>query len=191
MTELLRRVCRSILRVVDLVYHWRHESQAVGPMMLISPAIHEGPDKTFADGTTIHAGDPIGAIHFDNQVTASLDNRSSKTAALHFMRLLKESLVVLARKSVDEPGYARFAAYCGITWLPPHGVQLGFKTEPLPEGRRKRFLLRFFRVLIWIVAPASETRTAARPEPIAFWMTRKQLLAQYAPGSQHQPKAQA
>lgn len=177
MTGLLRGLFRRILRLVDIVYHWRHKSEPVGPMLLVNAAVHDGPDKRFADGTLVRQGDVIGAIHFDNRVTAKLVSRSSRAAALQFMGLLKESLAALARKSVDEPEYARYTAYCGITWLPPHGAKMGFETEPLPDSGRKRYLMRFFRVLVWIVAPAPDTRTPAQLEPIAYWMTRKSLLS--------------
>jgi len=80
---------------------------------------------------------------------------------------------------VEDPDYARYPVYCGITWLAPHGEKLGFETEPLPEGDRKKFLMRFFRVLVWIVAPAAETRESAKLEPIAFWMTRARLQELY------------
>lgn len=179
MTAALRGIFRFLLRGVDLVYHWRHHSEAVGPMLLVNQTVHEGPDKQFADGTLVKQGDVIGAIHFDNRVTANMVGRSSRAAALHFKRLLAESLAALAKKSVDETAYARYPAYLGITWLPSHGARMGFETEPLPPGRRRRFLMRFFRLLVWIVAPAKETRAIARFEPIAFWMTRKQLLARH------------
>lgn len=179
MTGLLRALSRPLLRVVDIVYHWRHKSEPVGPMLLVNAAIHDGPDKQFADGTLVKHGDVICAFHFDNRVTANLTSRSSRAAALEFKRLLVESFTALARKSIEEPGYAQYAAYCGITWMPPHGAKLGFETEPLPEGDRKRFLMRFFRILVWIVAPAKDTRGSARFEPTAFWMTRKTLHSLY------------
>lgn len=177
MTTLVRGVFRLILRVVDVIYHWRHGSEPVGPMMLVNKTVHDGPDKELADGTLVRHGDIIGAIHFDNRVTSRMASGSSRAAALHFLRLLRESLAALAQKAATDPAYSRYPAYVGITWLPPHGAKLGFETEPLPEGDRKRFLMRFFRLLVWVVAPAEETRASAKLEPIAFWMTRKQLLA--------------
>ena len=177
MTRLARGFLRLILRVVDVIYHWRHKSEPVGPMMLVNESVHDGPDKVFADGTLVKQGDIIGAIHFDNRVTSRLASHSSRAAALRFVRLLRESLAALAQKAANEPVYARYPAYVGITWLPPHGVKMGFETEPMPEGGRRRYLTRFFRLLVWVVAPAQETRDSANPEPIVFWMTRKQLLA--------------
>ena len=107
------------------------------------------------------------------------------------MKLLIGSLVVLAHKSVDDPGYARYPAYCGITWLPPHGEKLGFETEPLPEGDRKKFLMRFFRILVWVIAPAAETRESANLEPIVFWMTRNKLQELYLDNGAASRKRQA
>lgn len=176
MTVLLRGLLRLVLRCVDFVYHWRHHSEAVGPLLLVNASVHDGPDKEFADGTLIRHGDTIGAIHFDNRVTAKFTSRSARAAAIQLLRVLMQSLEVLAQKSVDDPEYARFKVYRGITWLPSHGATVGFETEPLAEGRRRRFLTRFFRVLVWAVAPSAETRTSAHVEPIVFWMTRTQLL---------------
>ena len=189
MAEVLRSISRLLLRGVDLVYHWHHKSEPVGPMLLVNASIHDGPDKRFEDGTLIRHGDAIGAIHFDNRVTAGMAGRSSRAAALEFKRLLVESLAALARKSVDDPDYSGFTAYCGITWIPPHGAKLGFETEVLPDGGRKRYLMKFFRVLLWVVAPSKETRKSARLEPIAFWMTRKRLLELYL--EQESPQAGA
>lgn len=179
MTALLRGLFRRILRIVDVIYHWRHGSEAVGPMLLVNASVHDGPDKQFADGTLVRQGDVIGAIHFDNRVTANIASRSTHAAAIEFRRLLVDSLAALARKSADSPGYARYPVYCGITWIPPHGARLGFETEPLPDSGRKRFLTRFFRFLLWTVTPAEDTRASMRFEPIVFWMTKKSLLSLY------------
>ena len=176
MTTLARGFLRLILRVVDVIYHWRHKSKPVGPMMLVNAVVHDGPDKAFADGTLVKQGDVIGAIHFDNRVTSRLASHSSRAAAQRFVRLLLESLAALAQKAANDSAYARYPAYVGITWLPPHGVKMGFETEPMPEGGRRRYLTRFFRLLVWVVAPAQETRDSAKPEPIVFWMTKKRLL---------------
>ena len=189
MTELLRRVCGFLLRGVDFVYHWRHHSEIVGPMLLISPSVHSGPDQTFEDGTLVREGDNIGAIHFNNQTTIKLRSHSSRAAASHFMKLLIESLEALARRSVDDPVFQKYSAYCGITWLPPHGGKLGFVTVPIEDSPRKKNLRRFFSLLVWIVAPAEESRKAAKPEPIAYWMTRKQLLSQYLEDRRQEERA--
>ena len=179
MTRLFRGLMRLVLRLVDLVYHWRHKSEAIGPMLLVNPIIHDGPDKQFADGTIIHHGDRIAAIHFDNRVTGNFTSRSSRAAALEFLRLLFESLEALAQRAANDPDYARYPVYQGITWFSPHGMKMGFETEPMADSHRRSYLMRFFRVLVWVVAPAKETRGRTQLEPTVFWMTRQQLLDRY------------
>jgi len=177
---MLRESARYLLQFVDWLYHRLHRSEPVGPLMMVSHGVHKGPDKHFNDGTVLVEGDAIGDFHIDNRIIAQLNPRSSRAAALRFGRLLYESFGELARKSVDEAGWSRYRAYRGVTWMPPHGqTTFGFETEPLEEGPRKRFLGVFFRVLVWVVAPAAETRASVSIEPTVFWMTRKQLLKNF------------
>ena len=171
-----RLLLRGVLRLVDKVYHWRHQSVPVGPLVLVSPATYEGPQKRFIDGTVLQPGDPIGEIHFDNRVSARFVGQTSRTAAISMLSVLRKSLRELAGKAVAEKPFCEYRAYRGITWMPPRGKSIGFEHEPLPESPYKRYLERYFKLLVWVVASARETRDNAMIEPVAFWMSRDELL---------------
>lgn len=175
----VRLLLRGVLRLVDRIYHWRHKSVAVGPLVLVSPATFEGPQKRFNDGTVLQPGDPIGEIHFDNRVSARFVGQTSRTAAISFLGVLRTSLSELAGKAATEAPWREYRAYRGITWMPPRGKSIGFEHEPLPESDYKRYLERYFKLLVWVVASAKETRENAKIEPVAFWMTRDELLSHH------------
>ena len=131
----------------------------------------------FADGTRLAAGDFIGTLHFNNVRFTQLDGETSRRAALHFMRLMLESLQILANKARRDPAFSDLAVYHAVSWLPPHGQRVGFITQPFPDRAKKRLLAAYFRLLVWAFAPAEQTRASARPDPTIYWITRKELLA--------------
>jgi|TARA_Y100000310_G_scaffold224384_1_gene226214 hypothetical protein len=177
---LLRATVRFLLRGIDHLFHWHVQAKPLGPILMVGHARHRGSTKVFADGTEIVDGDVIGSFHLNNLVAAGLTGRSARAAALQFAKQLRESLEIMALKARDDPVFSQYKVYRSVTWIPPHGARVGFVSEPLPPGLRRSLLAAFFRVVIWGIAPAEETRMLARLEPTTYWLTRKELIRQFS-----------
>lgn len=100
--------------------------------------------------------------------------------ALRFAQLMLESMRILADRTRRDPQFSALAAYYAVSWLKPHGQRIGFFTQPFPAGLKKRLLTGYFRLLVWVFAPAAQTRATAHLNPTIYWLTRRQLLRRFA-----------
>jgi len=175
----VRQIAQSALGRVDDLYHQRHRLQPVGEILYVGRARYRGPARQFADATRLAPGELVGTLHFNNARFPQIDAASSSRAALRFVRLMLESMQILASRAREDPLFSDLAVYHAVSWLPPHGRRIGFTTEPFPPGPRKRLIAAYFRLLVWAFAPAEQTRAAARPDPTIYWLTRTQLLHRF------------
>lgn len=178
--EWLRGIVLCGLRWVDGCYRLLYRLRPAGEVLYVGRSRYRGAAMEFADGTQLTPGDYIGTLHFNNARFTQLDGASNRRAALQFAHLMLESLQVLAHKARHDPAFSDLAVYHALSWLPPHGERIGFVTRPYPHGVARRLHAAYFRLLVWAYAPASKTRASARPEPTLYWITRRQLLRQFA-----------
>jgi hypothetical protein len=175
----VRQITQSCLRRVDDLYRNRHRLQPVGEILYVGRSRYRGPTMEFADGTRLAPGDLVGTLHFNNARFPRIEADTSRRAALRFVRLMLESMRILADRARQDPLFSDLAVYHAVSWLPPHGQRIGFITEPFPDGPKKRVLAAYFRLLVWAFAPAEQTRTSARPDPTIYWLTRKELRRRF------------
>jgi UDP-N-acetylglucosamine:LPS N-acetylglucosamine transferase len=175
----VRQVTQSCLRRVDDVYRNRLRLQPVGEILYVGRSRYRGPAMEFADGTRLAPGDLVGTLHFNNARFPQIEADTSRRAALRFVRLMLESMHILADRARQDPLFSDLAVYHAVSWLPPHGQRIGFITEPFRNGPKKRLIAAYFRLLVWAFAPAEQTRASARPDPTIYWLTRKELLRRF------------
>ena len=178
-SERVRQIMQGALRKVDGLYQRRHRLQLVGEVLYAGRARYDGPAREFADGTRLAPGDCIGTLHFNNARFPQIEADTARRAALRFVRLMLESMRMLAHRSGQDAAFSDLAVYQAISWLPPHGQRIGFITEPFPGGPRKHLMSAYFRLLVWAFAPAEETRASATPKPTIYWLTRKELRRRF------------
>ncbi|TXF10960.1 YkoP family protein [Pelomicrobium methylotrophicum] len=178
--EWLRHIVQHGLRGVNGCYRLLHRLRPAGEVLYVGRIRYRGAAMEFADGTRLTPGDFIGTLHFNNARFAQLDGESNRRAALQFARLMLESLQILAHKARHDPAFSDLAVFHALSWLPPHGQRIGFITQPYPHGASRRLRAAYFRLLVWAFAPAAQTRASARAEPTLYWITRKELLRQFA-----------
>jgi len=174
-----RALARNVLDVVDEIYRRRHRLRPVGPMLYVARARYRGPHRQFADGTRLAPGDTYGELHFDNSRIAALGEGSRSRTGVRIGRLLRDSFATLAEASSADPGLRDLDSFHGVTWLREHGGRVGFVSEPLPDGLRRRLLALHFRLLRWVFAPSLHTGVRDTPAPRSFWLTRNELLANF------------
>ena len=76
----------------------------------------------------------VGRLHFNNARFLEIEAETSRRAALRFVRLMLESMHILADKARQDAMFSDLAVYHAVSWLPPHGQRIGFVTEPFPDG---------------------------------------------------------
>jgi len=178
--EGLRRIVQYGLLGVERFYHWRHRLLPVGEVLMVGRQRHRGPAMRFPDGTRLEPGDPVGTLHFNNARFLRIEADQARRAALRFARLMRESLRELAQRARTDAPFSDLTVFQGLTWLPPHGRRVGFITQPCPDQMNTRWRSAYFRLLVWAFAPAPETRVRAGAAPTVYWLTRAQLLQDYA-----------
>jgi hypothetical protein len=179
--SVFQQFLREVMLAVDRGYRRRRRLQPVGPVLLVGRESYDGPAKTFPDGTTLAAHSAVGTLHFNNEFTTALVAPDRHRFGLKFGRLMRASMTELARLA---DGWRRegIEVYRGVTWLRPHGLRVGFTSEPFPEGLRRNLLIAHFRLLAWMLGPAGG-RPRQLPEPRVFWITRNALEQHFGSGS--------
>lgn len=175
-----RGVLARLFLIYDKAYQVVFRLRPINDFLFVNRAVYKGPERHFADGTVLYPGDAIGIIHFNNSFMSQLQERSGnsnsgKRAAFAFSATFVSSMRKLAQQLGASPGLMDLKVVSGVTWFKAHGRSIGFETEALPPGRRKRFLRAHFRVMLKVLFPHVAERENHRLEPHRFWTTRKQL----------------
>jgi hypothetical protein len=177
----LWKAVNRIFLLYDACYRLLHRLHPVDGFLYLKAARYRGEPRIFGDGTVLHDGDAIGIIHFNNRYLArahaEADSQGGgRRAAFVFGYAFIGSMHNLALELRHNPSFSDLAVITGITWFKPHGGKIGFESEALPEGRRKRFLKNHFRLLLYALFPRLAERESARLEPHRFWLTRDRLI---------------
>lgn len=175
-----RLLARRILGRIDVGYRRTHELQPVGPLLHLGIARYRGATLLLPDGARILDGAPVGQLHFDNSRAAEVQAAGRLQAGVRFARLLRDSFAELAARAQTDDGIRELGLYEGVTWFQPHGREVGFVSEPLPSGLRKRWLAAYFRLMVWTFAPVAATAAAVEIEPRRFRISRAALIENFA-----------
>ncbi|MCC7548946.1 MAG: hypothetical protein IT532_14390 [Burkholderiales bacterium] len=177
--EALRSLTRTALHGIELGYRHAHHLQPLGRVLLLGRGRHRGPAIALDDGTCIERDCAIGVLHLNNLGFDGMHTTSAVSAARAFGREMLVSMQALADAARGDPRFTDVQAFHATSWLPPHGSRLGFVATPLPPGPGTRMRAAWFALLLWAFAPAQETRRLARPQPHAYWLSRRCLLERF------------
>ena len=181
----MRVMVRFLFRLIDLVYHWRYQSEPIGDLLMIGRTEYAGKEQTFEDGTVVRDGDLIGTFHVNNRVIEKVNDLSATAtgAALELRKLFQRSLEELAGIAVRDQQYSGIQVYRGVTWVPRRGRQLGFFTESIPDGPRKTVTIWISRLMMFGMSPARVGKKSQKIDLTTYWLTKNQLLKRYLPTS--------
>ena len=180
MIGLVRQLVRRLLAGIDALYRRAHGLQSVGPLLYVGVHEHRGTTIELTDGTRIDAGAVIGRLHFNNARASAVAVEGRLQAGVRFARLLRQSFAELAALVQGDQALANVQLFEGVTWFRPHGTAVGFQTEPVAPGLRKRWLTAYFRLLIWGFAPVAQSAAMSEVEPRVFRISRRALVAHFA-----------
>lgn len=153
-------------------------------------------ELTLSDGTKVLRGETIGELHFWNEHIPPMPKDGPDLAwGLQFHRLMRRSLIELARYIEDAPEWKGVRAFRGETGVDAHdGLEqaveaigrLGFDLFPLGRSvsRLKPFLEFWENIylwgLIWTFNPASLKRKRLLDlRRCEIWISRRRLLERY------------
>lgn len=153
-------------------------------------------ELTLSDGTKILKGETIGELHFWNERIPPMPKDGPDLAwGLQFHRLMRRSLIELARYIESAPEWEEVRAFKGETAVDsPEGVKqateligrLGFDLLPLGRSisRLKPFLEFWENIylwgLIWAFNPASlKGKRLLDLQRCQIWISRRRLLERY------------
>jgi len=176
----LRGLARRILEGVDVLYRRRQRLTPVGPVLYLGVVpLHEA-TLELANGTRLERGTPIGHLHFNNARAAAIPAANRVQNGVRFARLLRLSLAELATRARDDVALRNVPVYEGVTWFAPHGDAVGFESDPVPDGWRRRLLRAHFRLLLWAFSPTADRRAFAEVSPRRFRISRDALIGSFA-----------
>ncbi len=176
----VRRAVRRLLEALDVFYRRRLKLTPVGPILFLAIEPLHAPALELADGTRLPRGTPIGQLHFNNARAAAIPAASRLQNGVRFARLLRHSLAELAARARDDVTLRDVPVYEGVTWFAPHGAAVGFESDPIPPGWRRRLLQTHFRLLLWAFSPTADRRALADVSPRRFRISRAALIGNFA-----------
>jgi hypothetical protein len=162
--NVVRPVVRRALEQIDALYRRRLRLTPVGPMLFVGV----GQERFIAH------------LHFNNARAAAIPASTRLQNGVRFARLLRQSLAELAARARDDALLRDVVAYEGVTWFAPHGGAVGFESDVIPAGWRRRLLTAHFRLLLWAFSPTADRRALAEVAPRRFRISREALIGHFS-----------
>jgi hypothetical protein len=180
-----RSSSRRAIAVYDRAYRLLHRldrpEATIGPALRIEVCRCYRP-VTLTDGTIVHRGDRIGALHMNNEHVQALhvDGADAMTLGLAFRRAVLASMRALAHEAVPGAPLAELPAFVAVTILHRGLLRIGFERD------RSQLVLpgvvaAYQRALLAALHPAGALRLIRLGDRHAarVWISRRRLLTLY------------
>lgn len=165
--------------------YWRrkHQVEKFDELLSFSFENYSGEPRVMNDGSRVEPGDRLAILHFNRECFMNSSGKPQDYIrnALRFRKLILSSLKRLANELEANEKFGRVKAFHGVSWLPPHGEKLGFVIERLPDSARNRARSFYFKLMISAFFPHIAASEKQRIQPHAYWLTRGNLLKNFAP----------
>jgi peptidoglycan/xylan/chitin deacetylase (PgdA/CDA1 family) len=142
---------------------------------------YAGPPMDLRAGTTLHSGDYIMEIHFDNQMLfeLGLNSRSTLQIGIKIIREMERTLPEMARELIATPNGDKVKALYGVSMIHRGAESLGYGTYDLPRGLFSWMTNIYLRILIRVIHPEGNEKVRTKGEmlsPRMLIMPREILL---------------
>lgn len=165
--------------------HWRrrHGVEKFDELLSFSFEQYAGESRIMNDGSRIEPGDWLAILHFNREcfINSSANPKDYIRNALRFRKLLLSSFKQLAHDINANEKFVMVKAFHGVSWIPPHGEKLGFLIERLPDSTLNHVRKFYFKLLLKVFFPHIATAEKNPIQPHAYWLTRNNLLKNFAP----------
>ena len=173
------RLLNTCYRRYDRAYCRWHKLEPVGEFLQVKKEHYQGEPQVLRDGTQVTAGDPILALHFNNDYMAQLHAGNAKASSRRVVWLFGKALIS-SMTQLHEDLQTHYAPYeikaiTGVTWFKTHGDIVGFESYPMPPSWRSRLLHWQFRLLLLALFPQLKAHRNSELVPHRFWLTPEQL----------------
>jgi peptidoglycan-N-acetylglucosamine deacetylase len=143
---------------------------------------YSGPPLDLRGDTTLHSGDYVMELHFENQMLFELsrDSRSDVQTGIKLIRQVERALPDLARELGTVRRGDQVKGLYGVSMIHRGSESLGFETFELPRGLFAWMTNIYLKVLIRVIHPEGNQRVRHKAEklsPRMLLMPRDVLLA--------------
>lgn len=175
-------------RAYDVAYRWFHGVEELpvegGSVLRISVERYRGPRVALADGTVVLRGDPVGIIHFNNELIRTFHNGAADPArvGIRMLRAFHRSLETLARLSESHPRYRTVKGFTATTIFHQGPRRAGFEIFPPRSTFSARIVAAYARSVLARFHPrgAERVRRARFTHARVIWISRAELCRRYA-----------
>lgn len=143
---------------------------------------YSGPPLDLRGDTTLHSGDYVMELHFENQMLfeMGMNSRSELQTGIKIIREVEKALPHLARELGKAPHGDKVKGLYGISMIHRGSESLGFETFALPRGLFSWMTNIYLRILIRVIHPEGNNRVRNRGDKLAprmLLMPRDMLLS--------------
>ncbi len=142
---------------------------------------YSGPPLDLRADATLHSGDYVMEIHFENQMLFDLgmNSKTELQIGIKIIREMERALPDMARELAAAPKGDKVKALYGVSMIHRGAESLGYGTYDLPRGLFSWMTNIYLRVLIRVIHPSGNQRVRERGEtmtPRMLIMPREILL---------------
>ncbi|WP_052475801.1 polysaccharide deacetylase family protein [Cohnella kolymensis] len=143
---------------------------------------YAGPPLDLRGDTTLHSGDYVMELHFENQMLFDMgrNSRSSLHTGIKLIREVERALPHLARELSTAPHGDQVKGLYGVSMIHRGSESLGFETFDLPRGLFSWMTNFYLKVLMRVIHPEGNERVRHQGEklsPRMLLMPRDILLS--------------
>ncbi|MCD9023080.1 polysaccharide deacetylase family protein [Cohnella silvisoli] len=180
---LFKKLIVTIWMLWEKVFHFLFRLRPVGEGKSFNYRVrrYAGPPLDLRADTTLHSGDYIMEIHFENRMLFNLgmNSRSTLQTGIKIIREMEKALPDMARELSTTPNGDKVKALYGVSMIHRGAESLGYGTYDLPRGLFSWMTNIYLRILIRVIHPEGNERVRTKGErmsPRMLIMPRDILL---------------
>jgi peptidoglycan/xylan/chitin deacetylase (PgdA/CDA1 family) len=178
-----KKVIVAMWLVYEKVFHVLFRLHPVGDGKFFNYRIrrYSGPPLDLRADATLHSGDYVMEIHFENQMLFDLgvNSKSMLQLGIKIIRGMEKALPEMAKELSDTPNGDKVKALYGISMIHRGAESLGYGTYELPKGIFSWMTNIYLRILIRVIHPKGNEKVRMKGEtlsPRMLIMPREILL---------------
>lgn len=179
----LKKAIVAVWLLWEKIFHILFRLHPIGDGKFFNYRIrrYAGPPLDLRADTTLHSGDYIMEIHFDNQMLFELgmNSRSALQTGIKIIREMERALPDMARELASAQNGDKVKALYGVSMIHRGAESLGYGTYDLPRGLFSWMTNIYLRILIRVIHPKGNEKVRTKGErlnPRMLIMPRELLL---------------
>ncbi|BBI34811.1 polysaccharide deacetylase family protein [Cohnella abietis] len=167
----MKKLLVSVWMAYEKVFHLLFRLHPVGDGKFFNYRIrrYSGPPMDLRANATLHSGDYIMEIHFENQMLFELGMNSKSTLqiGIKIIREMERTLPDMARELAKATNGDKVKALYGVSMIHRGAESLGYGTYDLPRGFFSWTTNIYLRILIRVIHPSGNKRVRERGETMS------------------------